>query len=172
MDPISSTSTSIRLNELPQTSTLVQRDVPPTTSLQDSSYNPSRDPILEASRLADSTVPDGGYGWTVVVCCATVAWWFVGTSYSWGVIQDALVAEDVGSPAKLAFVGSLSTALISALAVVNARVIRWIGARNTALLGVGFLGTSAVTSSFAVKNVAGMFFTSGVLLGLGLRSVS
>lgn len=33
------------------------------------------DDILEASRLADSTVPDGGYGWVVVASCAILAWW-------------------------------------------------------------------------------------------------
>jgi hypothetical protein len=167
MDPTSSTSTAIRLNDLQQSSNLVQRDG--LRAEPSPHHDTDEDPVLEASRLADSTVPDGGYGWVVVIACSTVAWWFVGTSYSWGVIQDALVAEGVASPATLAFVGSLSAGLISALAIINARVIRWIGARSTALLGVFFLGMSAITSSFAVKNVTGMFFTSGVILGLGLR---
>lgn len=166
MDSITSTSTAIRLNDLNQSSNLVQRDA---LRAESSSYHDTdRDPVLEASRLADSTVPDGGYGWVVVIACATVSWWFTGTSYSWGIIQNALAAEGVASPATLAFVGSLSAGLIGALAIINARVIRWIGARSTALLGVFFLGISAITSSFAVKNVAGMFFTSGVILGLGL----
>ncbi len=28
------------------------------------------DPVLEASRVADSTVPDGGYAWVVIGACA------------------------------------------------------------------------------------------------------
>ena len=126
------------------------------------------DPILAASRLADSTVPDGGHGWVVVFGCAVVSWWFVGTSYSWGVIQGALVEGGLSSPAILSFVGSLSAALISALAVVNGRVVRAVGSQWTAVVGVALLGLAEILSSFAVDNVAGLFFTSGVVLGLGM----
>ncbi|KAK7423519.1 hypothetical protein QQX98_000976 [Neonectria punicea] len=167
----SSVSTSIRLEPYPRTTTTQREGIHHTsTSLQDHSGS-DEDPVLEASRVADSTVPDGGRGWVVVAACAVVAWWFVGTSYSWGIIQDALVTEGIASPSTLAFVGSLSAALISALAIVNARVIRWMGSQLTAMLGVTFLGLSAITSSFAVKNIAGLFFTSGVVLGLGLSGV-
>ncbi|EXK25518.1 hypothetical protein FOMG_17819 [Fusarium oxysporum f. sp. melonis 26406] len=37
------------------------------------SHPESDDPALEASRIADSTVPDGGYGWVVIGACAVVA---------------------------------------------------------------------------------------------------
>jgi hypothetical protein len=39
--------------------------------------------ILAASRLADSTVPEGGYGWIVIFACSVITFWFVGTTYSW-----------------------------------------------------------------------------------------
>lgn len=45
------------------------------------------DPVLEASRMADSTVPDGGYGWVIIAGCAIVAWWNIGVSYTWGVVR-------------------------------------------------------------------------------------
>jgi hypothetical protein len=38
--------------------------------------------ILAASRLADSAVPEGGYGWVVIFACSVVTFWFVGTTYS------------------------------------------------------------------------------------------
>lgn len=33
------------------------------------------DEILESSRLADSTVPDGGYGWVVITGCSIITFW-------------------------------------------------------------------------------------------------
>ncbi|KAK9350895.1 hypothetical protein V1523DRAFT_418370 [Lipomyces doorenjongii] len=48
---------------------------------------PEPDDLLEASVLADAQVPDGGYGWVVISACALVTWWFVGASYTWGVLQ-------------------------------------------------------------------------------------
>jgi len=162
---MTSTSTGIELEPARAPRLQATHRVAPAVDLADAS---SADAVLEASRLADSTVPDGGYGWVVVASCFVVSWWFVGTSYSWGVIQDALVADGVASPALLSFVGSLSAALISALAVVNGRVVRAVGTRPTALLGVGLLGLSELLSSFSVRNAAGLFLTSGVILGLGM----
>lgn len=66
------------------------------------------DPILQASRINDSNVPEGGYSWTVVISCAVVAWWAIGTHYAWGVTQSALVDEGVSTPSTLSFVGSLA----------------------------------------------------------------
>lgn len=33
------------------------------------------DDVVESSRLADSTVPDGGYGWVVIAGCAIMTFW-------------------------------------------------------------------------------------------------
>lgn len=95
--------------------------------------------------------------------------WFVGSSYTWGIIQAALVEESLSSPANLAFVGSLTTAFISFLALVNARVIKKIGGRNAALLGIGLFGTGEVLSGFATESVGALFFTAGVVMGVGAR---
>lgn len=129
----------------------------------------STDDVLQASRLADSTVPDGGYGWVVVAGGAVVLWWALGTTYAWGVMQRALVEDELSTPATLSFIGSLNAALISALAIVNSRLMRAIGMRWTAVLGVAVTGGSEILSSFAVKNIGALFFTSGVLMGTGVR---
>jgi hypothetical protein len=34
--------------------------------------------VLTASRLADSAVPDGGYGWILIAACGIITFWFVG----------------------------------------------------------------------------------------------
>jgi hypothetical protein len=44
------------------------------------------DEVMQQSLLADSEVPDGGYGWVLISACAVVTWWFVGVSYTWGVM--------------------------------------------------------------------------------------
>lgn len=130
------------------------------------------DPMLQASRLADTAVPEGGYGWVVVGSCAVVAWWFIGTPYSWGVIQGALVEEGLSSPAVLSFVGSLAATLISAMAIVNSKLVRLLGARGTGMLGISLTGLSEILSGFATKNIAALFATSGVIMGLGIRCVN
>lgn len=127
------------------------------------------DPVLAASQAADMTVPDGEYGWVIVGACAVVVWWAIGTTYSWGVLQEALVAQGLSSPAVLSFIGGLDAALISALAIVNSRLIRSLGVRTTCLCGVTLMGMSEILSGFAVKNLGALFFTSGVLMGLGVR---
>ncbi len=134
-----------------------------------SNFDPAADAVVAESRIADSQVPDGGYGWVVISACSLLCFWFVGTPYSWGVIQAALVKQKVSNPASLSFVGSLTAACISFLALANARLIRKIGGRNTAFAGVLFLGMGGVLSSFSTKNVGGLFFTTGVLMGTGCR---
>lgn len=163
----SASTSGIELHPLP--ANISQKPSPFTSTSQ--SADDTTDPILQASREADSTVPEGGYGWVVVGGCFVVAWWIIGTSYSWGVIQGALIEDGLGTPAVLSFVGSLAAALISALAIVNSRVMRRIGPRKTGLLGISLLGISELLSSFAVKNVGAMFATSGVIMGLGMRYV-
>ncbi|KAJ7659855.1 major facilitator superfamily domain-containing protein [Mycena rosella] len=102
----------------------------------------------------EAQVPDGGYGWVVVFACAVLTWWFVGTTYSWGIIQAALVKQGLSSASTLSFVGSSTVACISGLAIVNARVIRfWI------------------LSGFATLNIGALFFTTGAITGIGTRFV-
>ncbi|KAB8229393.1 MFS general substrate transporter [Aspergillus alliaceus] len=128
----------------------------------------STDELLQASLVADAEVPDGGYAWVVISACAVITWWFIGTSYCWGVLQAALVKEGVSSTSTLAFIGSLATSCISFLGIINASVIRKLGTRVSALLGIFLLGLGEVLSGFATKNVGGLFATAGVLFGLGI----
>lgn len=125
--------------------------------------------VLLASRIADSAVPDGGYGWVVLFGCSVITWWFVGTSYSWGVIQAALVEQGLAAPSTLSFVGSLTPTFIPILALVNARLIRNIGARNTGVIGMGLLGLGGLLAGFATHDIKYLFLTAGVLGGIGTR---
>ncbi|KAJ7258801.1 major facilitator superfamily domain-containing protein [Mycena haematopus] len=126
-------------------------------------------PLAASNVQSDSQlqVPDGGYGWAIVFGCAVITFWFVGTSYSWGILQAALVKQGLSSPSTLSFVGSSTVACISGLALINARVIRFLGARRTALLGIFLLGLGEILSGFATENIGGLFVTSGAVTGIG-----
>ncbi|PNP40731.1 major facilitator superfamily transporter [Trichoderma gamsii] len=163
-----STTTAVELSPLPPLASSSGHNRFHNEAANNGSQNPSSEDILEASRLADSAVPDGGYGWVVLGGCAVIAWWFVGTGYSWGVMQGALVEKGLSTPATLSYVGSLATAIIAFLAIVNARIIRAIGAQKTGMLGILILGVSEILSGFTVNSLPGLFITSGVTLGVGL----
>ncbi|KAJ6527092.1 monocarboxylate transporter [Mycena capillaripes] len=117
--------------------------------------------------ISDSQVPDGGYGWAVVFGCAVLTWWFGGITYSWGIIQAALVKQGLSSTSTLAFVGSSTAACISGLGLINARVIRFLGARRTGLLGISLIGLGEILSGFSALNIGALFITSGVIVGVG-----
>jgi MFS family permease len=131
------------------------------------SYAPSRTSTTALSQPSDSSIPDGGRGWVVISACAVITWWFVGTTYSWGVIQGSLVAQGVSTPLTLSFVGSLTVAFIALLAIINAKVIRVIGAQYTAMTGISLLGLGEILSGFTTEHVGGMFATTGILMGIG-----
>lgn len=125
--------------------------------------------IVEASRIADAAVPDGGYGWVIVAACSVITFWFVGTTYSWGVIQDALVADKLADASTLAFVGSVAMACNAAFAILSSRLVRLLGARKLAVIGIILMSMGQILSGFAQKSIGGLFVTAGFLMGYGLR---
>ncbi|KAI1077720.1 MFS general substrate transporter [Whalleya microplaca] len=128
----------------------------------------SPDQTTVTTVVADAHVPDGGYGWAVVAGCATLTFWFGGTTYSWGVMQAALVNQGLASASTLAFVGSTTVASIAAFALINARIVRLLGARTTGLLGVFLMGIGETAASFTTHSIGGMFGTESILMGVGV----
>lgn len=164
MATASSTATAIELEPFSR-SGAVYRDPGQNRDLD-------TDNIIQASQEADSTVPDGGYGWVVIIGCAIVTWWFVGTTYCWGVFQNALAKEGLSSPSTLAFVGSVSAGLMATLATVSARATRMMGTRYSGMLGIGLIGLGEILSGSAVHNVGALFITAGFIVGIGMRYVN
>lgn len=82
-------------------------------------------------------------------------------------IQAALVREGLAPPSTLAFVGSLAASCLSVFAIPNSKLIRHYGAKKVLLAGATLLGLGMISASFAVKNVAALFVTSGVITGIG-----
>lgn len=124
---------------------------------------------VEPPTSAVEAVPDGGYGWIVVLACSTVTFMMNGWSGSWGVFQTALFQTypDYSSTTSLSFVGSLSIALAVAFGLVSVRLSRLIGARYSMLLGVLMMSFGIMLSSFTLHNLGGLYITAGVSFGLG-----
>lgn len=62
------------------------------------------DDVAKASLLADQEAPDGGYGWVVVAGCGTICFWFVGSSYNWGILSARLVADGTSDQSRFSHI--------------------------------------------------------------------
>ncbi|KAL6922577.1 hypothetical protein FSST1_006603 [Fusarium sambucinum] len=125
-------------------------------------------PQLNETQSPDSIPPDGGYGWVAVVGGCIVSWWMIGIPYSWGIVQSALIARSVSTPAVLSFVGSLAACLLAALAIINSKIMRSLGSRGTGMMGMTFMGVANLISSFTFTNIGALFAASGVIMGIGI----
>lgn len=165
------TTTAIELesfdNDPPTNHLPLQTTTPQDTRTQDHN-NASIDDIASASHLVDAGVPDGGYGWIITLCTGILAFWAIGTSYSWGVIQAGLISEKGLSPSILPWVGSLSISMVAISAIVNARILRALGSQKTSVLGVVLLAVGEVASGFSTGNLAGLFVGTGLVMGMGV----
>lgn len=124
---------------------------------------------VDVPAFAVESIPDGGYGWTIVFACSVITFMINGWSGSWGVLQTAIFQIDPrhASTTSLSFVGSLSIALCVGLGLVCVRLSQMIGARYSMLLGVFLMSFGSLFSSFTMNNLGGLFVTARVSFGLG-----
>ena len=83
-------------------------------------------------------------------------------------IQARLVSENVSSDATLAFIGSTTVSFVPFGAVLNGRIIRRIGTRNSAVLGSACISLGLMLNGWVSKSVAGLVITNGLVLGFGV----
>ncbi|KAK5116823.1 hypothetical protein LTR85_009083 [Meristemomyces frigidus] len=116
-----------------------------------------------------TAVPDGGYGWIVVLSCSIITFHFNGLMGSWGVLQSHLLETDLqGVPTStITFVGSLAITLVVAFGLVGNRLTQLMGARMSALAGVTILGLAEIISGSTTSQIGGLFGTSGAMAGIG-----
>ncbi|KAH8177678.1 major facilitator superfamily protein [Sarocladium implicatum] len=143
----------------------------------------ARQPTSQEEHAADATagnaafepsepdvkpIPDGGYGWWVIVACFVHTFWLNAWTGSWGILQVALLRTTLqhSNSSTLSFVGSLGIAMSVALGIVAVRIARAIGARWTSLIGIVLYGLGSIASSFAVRSVPGTFLACGLAYGL------
>jgi hypothetical protein len=95
------------------------------------------------------------------------SFFFGGLMYSWGIVQARLIQSRLASVSQLSFIGSTAIALISVAALINVRLIRWLGTRKACTLGCFFLGLGPFLNGFATKSYGGLLVTNGLILGFG-----
>jgi len=87
--------------------------------------------------------------------------------YSWGIVQARLTQSRLASVSQLSFIGSTAIALISVAALINVRLIRWLGTRKACTLGCFFLGLGPLLNGFATESYGGLFVSNVFILGFG-----
>lgn len=122
----------------------------------------------EAEELHEKPkIPDGGWGWMVVLASLILSMIADGISLSFGLLYVEFVSEFGASNSSTSWIGSLFMAVPLILGPVMSAFVDKYGCRSMTVLGglisaFGFIISSRVTS----LNV--MFLTFGVIAGLGL----
>ena len=127
----------------------------------------------ENAAYSVSAIPDGGYGWMIVLGCSMTTFSHNGIVNCWGVLQAALLNSTLKNvpPSTLAYVGSLGLAGSALYGLGAVRLMRYVGCRTTILLGTLLMGLSLIGASFCTSNLAGLFGTYGIVGGLGMAMV-
>jgi hypothetical protein len=155
---------------IPSTIELDPRDGehdPDTHSLVSAQSTSNVNDVSAAPSFSDATVPDGGFGWIIVLGCAVQTFIFYGITSSWGIFQASLVDQELAGSATLSFVGSVTVTCAAILALAGARILRLLGSRTTSILGILLLATGQIFSVFTTNNVGGLFVTAGLVTGIG-----
>ncbi|EMD93435.1 hypothetical protein COCC4DRAFT_191781 [Bipolaris maydis ATCC 48331] len=156
---------------------------PNTTTLKPPATKPSLHPPISFTQTPDeapehaaysvSAIPDGGYGWIIVLGCSITTFCHNGIINCWGVLQAALLNSTLRTvpPSTLAYVGSLGLAGGALYGLLAIRLMRHVGCQTTILLGISLMSLSLIGASFCTKNLAGLFGTYGVVGGVGMAMV-
>jgi MCP family monocarboxylic acid transporter-like MFS transporter 3 len=132
---------------------------------------PYASPPAEA-HFSTSAIPDGGFGWTVVVSAASVTFCNNGLINCWGILQTALLNSTLSHvpTATVSFIGSLNLACGAAFGLITTRFSRRFGSRVTAISGVVLMGFGLISAGWSTENIGGLFVTIGLLAGVGMNA--
>ncbi|EIW73192.1 hypothetical protein TREMEDRAFT_42241 [Tremella mesenterica DSM 1558] len=112
--------------------------------------------------------PDGGYGWVVILCCATLAGLAMGWGMVWGVFQEYITANktfDYPNQAVLSLCGTTTAFTGLLVSFIFGRMGDRLGFKKV-LIASAFLAWASMFIS-AFSKTLGMFLTFyGVFLGI------
>ncbi|KAI9269922.1 major facilitator superfamily domain-containing protein [Sporodiniella umbellata] len=114
------------------------------------------------------TIPDGGYGWFIVVCCFFNNFVVFGILSIWGVFSNYYshgVLEGKASRLELMGVGSLGVAMLNICTPVGPLLSRW-GINKVMALGSFLIALGAVMAGFSTE-IWHLYVTMGLVYGFG-----
>ncbi|XP_014214192.1 uncharacterized protein LOC106643536 isoform X2 [Copidosoma floridanum] len=112
-------------------------------------------------------IPDGGWGWVVVVSSLCISMIADGVSFSFGLLYIEFLYEFEESKATTAWIGSLFMAVPLLSGPIMSALVDRYGCRKMTIAGGIISGAGFVLSSF-VRSIGVMYLTFGLIAGLGL----
>lgn len=112
-------------------------------------------------------VPDGGWGWVVVLASLIISMVADGISFSFGLLYIEFLHEFGASKSKTAWIGSLFMAVPLLSGPIMSALVDRYGCRNMTIAGGLISGLGFILSIFS-NTIEIMFVTFGFIAGLGL----
>nr|XP_031846275.1 uncharacterized protein LOC116432917 [Nomia melanderi] len=136
-------------------------------SIDSDSVLDSEDEELNKGKQRKSKVPDGGWGWVVVLASLIISMIADGVSFSFGLLYIEFLHEFGASKSKTAWIGSLFMAVPLLSGPIMSALVDRYGCRSMTILGGLISGFGFVLSCFS-NTIEVMYLTFGVIAGLGL----
>ncbi|CAK1547409.1 unnamed protein product [Leptosia nina] len=115
-------------------------------------------------------IPDGGWGWVVVLSSFVISMIADGISFSFGLLYIEFLDEFKTSKATTAWIGSLFIAVPLLSGPVMSALVDRYGCRSMTILG-GLISTLGFVLASVSNSIEFMMLTFGVIAGLGLGLV-
>ncbi|XP_014354972.2 uncharacterized protein LOC106708027 [Papilio machaon] len=116
------------------------------------------------------TIPDGGWGWVVVMSSFVISMIADGISFSFGLLYIEFLDEFKTSKSMTAWIGSLFIAVPLLSGPVMSALVDRYGCRSMTILG-GLISTLGFVLASVSNTIEMMMITFGVIAGLGLGLV-
>ncbi|CAH0384614.1 unnamed protein product [Bemisia tabaci] len=126
------------------------------------------DDVTESSiERTKPKVPDGGWGWVVVLSATIISMIGDGTAFSFGLLYIKFLENYGESKSKTSWIGSLFMAVPLLLGPVGSALVDRFGCRTMTMLGGVISGTGFILSSISMS-IEQQYLTFGFIAGLGL----
>ncbi|KOC60126.1 Monocarboxylate transporter 14 [Habropoda laboriosa] len=125
------------------------------------------DELTGKDRKGKPKIPDGGWGWVVVLASLVISMIADGVSFSFGLLYIEFLHEFGASKSKTAWIGSLFMAVPLLSGPIMSALVDRYGCRSMTILGGLISGIGFVLSCFS-NTIEVMYLTFGAIAGLGL----